>query len=138
MRARAETDPFGGSREAEQSPSPRLAAPVCSGPVSVWRPPPMVDEYRILELIGRGGMGEVYRAHDEILDRPVAVKVVSGMDPDPAARERFMLEARAAARLQHPNVLTVYRVGELSGRPYLISELIHGKTLDEVGTPMPW
>ena len=49
-----------------------------------------------------------------------------------------MLEARAAARLQHPNVLTVYRVGELDGRPYLITEFIRGKTLDEVETPMPW
>ena len=49
-----------------------------------------------------------------------------------------MLEARAAARLQHPNVLTVYRVGELDGRPYLITEFIHGKTLDEVAMPMPW
>ncbi len=84
-------------------------------------------------------MGEVYLAHDEVLDRPVAVKLISGIEPDPAAKDRFMVEARAAARLQHPNVLTVYRVGELEGRPYLITEFIHGQTLDKlVKTPMPW
>ncbi len=163
MRARGHTDPPAGPRDAvvalraegpaspatvppsgtaktdpDRGPSPVPAVPVLSGPVSAWRPPPVFDEYRVIQQVGRGGMGEVYRAHDEILDRPVAVKVISGIDPDPAARDRFMLEARAAARLQHPNVLTVYRVGELSGRPYLITEFIHGKTLDEAKTPMPW
>ncbi|APR83879.1 Hypothetical protein A7982_09228 [Minicystis rosea] len=111
---------------------------VISGPISVWRPPPSLDEYRLIQLVGRGGMGEVYLAHDEILDRSVAVKLISGIDPDPASKDRFLLEARAAARLQHPNVLTVYRVGELEGRPYLITEFIHGKGLDEVDKPLPW
>jgi serine/threonine protein kinase/formylglycine-generating enzyme required for sulfatase activity len=109
-----------------------------SGPISAWRPPPSLEEYRLIQLVGRGGMGEVYLAHDEILDRPVAVKVISGIDPDPAARDRFLLEARAAARLSHPNVLTVFRVGELEGRPYLITEFIHGKGLDEIDKPLPW
>jgi serine/threonine protein kinase/formylglycine-generating enzyme required for sulfatase activity len=113
-------------------------APQQSGPISAWRPPPALDEYRLIQLVGRGGMGEVYLAHDEILDRPVAVKLISGIDPDPSARERFLLEARAAARLQHPNVLTVYRVGELDGRPYLITEFIRGQGLDEVPKPLAW
>lgn len=113
-------------------------APQQSGPISVWHPPPALDEYRLVQLVGRGGMGEVYLAHDEILDRPVAVKLISGIDPDPSARERFLLEARAAARLQHPNVLTVYRVGELEGRPYLITEFIRGQGLDQVPKPLPW
>ena len=134
---RATPSRFGskGRRRRVQAPPP---APVLSGPVSAWRPPPSFDEYRVLDLIGRGGMGEVYSAEDTILERQVAVKVISGIDPDPASMERFMLEARAAARLQHPNVLSVYRVGELDGRPYLISELIRGKTLDEIEVPMPW
>jgi serine/threonine protein kinase len=140
MRARGQTDPLAGSRDAFIASPAAIAppAPVLSGPVSAWRPPPSFDEYRILELIGRGGMGEVYSAEDTILERQVAVKVISGIDPDPASRERFIQEARAAARLQHPNVLSVYRVGELEGRPYLISELIRGKTLAEVERPMPW
>ena len=104
----------------------------------MWRPPPDIEEYHLIERVGRGGMGEVYRAHDAILDRPVAVKLISDIDPDPAARDRFMQEARAAARLSHPNVLTVYRVGEVDGRPYLITEFISGKTLDQLERPVPW
>lgn len=116
-----------------QAPSP---APSQFAPISGWHPPPSLDEYRLVELVGRGAMGEVYLAHDEFLDRPVAIKLISGMDPDPAAKDRFMLEARAAARLQHPNVLTVYRVGELDGRPYLITEFLKGKGLDELSKPV--
>ncbi len=147
MRARGQTDPLAGARgfepppsgtaQTERPPSPAVA-PVLSGPISVWQPPPRFDEYEVIQLLGRGGMGDVYLAHDEILDRSVAVKVISGIDPDPAAKDRVIQEARAAARLQHPNVLTVYRVGELEGRPYLITEFIQGKTLDEVARPMEW
>ncbi len=75
MRARGQTDPLAGSRDAfGVAPPP---APVLSGPVSAWRPPPSFDEYRVLDLIGRGGMGEVYSAEDTILERQVAVKVIS-------------------------------------------------------------
>ena len=136
---RSRSAPPSGTAETGRPPSPLPPPPaLCSGPVSAWRPPPSLDEYRLIQLVGRGGMGEVYLAHDEILDRSVAVKVISGIDPDPAAKERFMLEARAAARLQHPNVLTVYRVGELEGRPYLITEFIHGKGLDDIDKPLAW
>jgi serine/threonine protein kinase/formylglycine-generating enzyme required for sulfatase activity len=134
MTARAKTDPRAGAHDA-------ITALRDAGPASTpstWRPPPAFDEYRVLELVGRGGMGEVYRGHDDVLDRPVAIKFIGSLDPDPAARERFLWEARAAARLQHPNVLTVYRVGELEGRPYLITEFIQGRPLDEIVTPMPW
>jgi eukaryotic-like serine/threonine-protein kinase len=154
MRARGQTDPFVGSHDVAlralagvptppsgTAPTERPHAPVppvMSGPISAWHPPDELEEYKIERLIGRGGMGDVYLAHDSVLDRAVAVKVIRGIDPDPAAKERFMLEARAAARLQHPNVLTVYRVGELEGRPYLITEYIPGKTLDELAGPMEW
>ncbi|MFS8064800.1 MAG: protein kinase domain-containing protein [Byssovorax sp.] len=105
-------------------------------PGTSFRPPPSFDEYRLVELLGRGGMGEVYLAYDKILDRPVAVKFISGLEPSQIARERFLVEARAAARLQHPNVVTIYRVGELDDRPFIISEFVHGRSLDTLPKPM--
>ena len=83
-------------------------------------------------------MGEVHLGHDTLLDRPVAIKFISAIDPDAAMREQFLREARAAARLQHPNVVTIYRVGEIDGRPYIISEFVRGQNLDHVKLPMPW
>ncbi len=83
-------------------------------------------------------MGSVYLAHDTLLDRFVAVKFISDVEPNTEARERFLIEARAAARLQHPNVAAVYRVGELDRRPYIISEFIRGKTLDSLDLPLAW
>src|SRR5262249_12611989 len=93
---------------------------------------------RLLWQLGRGGMGEVYLGHDTLLDRPVAIKFISAIDPDALMREQFLTEARAAARLQHPNVVTVYRVGEIDGRPYIISEFVRGQNLDHIKLPMPW
>src|SRR3954468_11706559 len=107
-----------------------------SGTGTSFRPPPSFDEYRLVELLGRGGMGEVYLAYDKILDRPVAVKFISGLEPSQTARERFLVEARAAARLQHPNVVTIYRVGEPDTRPFIISEFVHGRSLDTLPKPM--
>ncbi|WP_235880426.1 bifunctional serine/threonine-protein kinase/formylglycine-generating enzyme family protein [Polyangium aurulentum] len=101
-----------------------------------WRPPESFDEYRLIRLLGRGGMGEVYLAHDTLLDRPVAVKFIGGLCPDAEAREQFLTEARAAARLQHPNVVTIHRVGELDGRPFLISEFVQGQSLEAMEKPM--
>ncbi|MBI2896417.1 MAG: SUMF1/EgtB/PvdO family nonheme iron enzyme [Deltaproteobacteria bacterium] len=101
-------------------------------------PPVQFDEYRIISPLGRGGMGEVYLAADTILDRPVAVKFLSALEPDAAARERFLTEARAAARLQHPNVVIVHRVGEHEGRPFIVSELVRGESLDRIEHPVAW
>src|SRR5215212_1233862 len=84
------------------------------------------------------GMGRVYLAYDALLDRMVAVKFISAVDPNSEARERFLIEARAAARLQHPNVAAVYRVGELDGHPYIITEFIRGATLDTLDLPVAW
>src|SRR4051812_4815264 len=92
-------------------------------------PPAELEEYRLLRPLGHGAMGQVYLAHDTLLDRPVAIKFIAG-DPDPAARERFFVEARAIARLSHPNVVAIHRVGEVRGRPYLVSELVRGTPLD--------
>src|SRR5205814_6933059 len=89
-------------------------------------------------LLGQGAMGHVYLAQDTLLDRPVAVKFIASVDPNPQERERFLVEARAIARLQHPNVVTIYRVGEVTGQPYLISEFVRGETLDKLAKPAPW
>ena len=105
---------------------------------SDWTPPKTFDEYRVLWTLGRGGMGEVYLGHDMLLDRAVAIKFISSIEPDALAREQFLTEARAAARIQHPNVLTVYRVGEIDGRPFIISEYVRGQNLERTKRPMPW
>src|SRR5262245_2249998 len=86
--------------------------------------------YRILSRLGAGGMGEVYRARDEQLDRDVAVKVLpSSSFDDPTARARLVREAKSAAALNHPNICTVFEVGEADGRAYIAMELIEGQTL---------
>lgn len=103
-----------------------------------WTPPASFDGYRNLGTLGKGGMGEVFLCHDAVLDRPVAIKFISGMEPDAAAREQFLNEARAAARLQHPHVVTVYRVGEIEGHPYIVSEYIRGENLARLRKPVSW
>ncbi len=90
----------------------------------------VLGHYRILEKIGSGGMGEVYRATDDRLAREVAVKVLQpGFAEDQDRLRRFELEARAAAALNHPNILAVYDMGVHEGAPYIVSELLVGKTL---------
>src|SRR6202140_2693672 len=87
--------------------------------------------YEILAPIGAGGMGEVYKARDPRLHRDVAVKVLPQAFATEAARERFQREARAASALNHPNICAVYDVGESEGHPFLVMELLDGKTLRE-------
>jgi eukaryotic-like serine/threonine-protein kinase len=101
-----------------------------------WSPPAEFEEYRLVRLLGRGAMGEVYLARDSLLDRPVAVKFVQAAE-DPGARARFFEEARAIARLQHPNVVAIYRVAEVAGHPYLVSEYVRGRPLDQLDRPVP-
>ncbi len=88
--------------------------------------------YEIVEIMGAGGMGEVYRARDPRLGREVAVKVIRRAAPlPPDAERRFQLEARAAGALNHPAILTVYDVGAEGGVPYVVTELLEGETLRE-------
>jgi TolB-like protein/Tfp pilus assembly protein PilF len=88
--------------------------------------------YRIVDKLGAGGMGEVYRAHDETLHRDVAIKLLppDSLD-DPGARARLVREARAAAALNHPYICTVHEVGESGGQAYIAMELVEGQTLGE-------
>jgi serine/threonine protein kinase len=87
--------------------------------------------YEILAPIGKGGMGEVYRARDPRLNRDVAIKVLPQAFATDTARERFQREARAASALNHPNICVVHDVGEAAGHPFLVMELLAGKTLRE-------
>jgi serine/threonine protein kinase/Tol biopolymer transport system component len=89
-----------------------------------------LGRYEILSLLGAGGMGEVYRARDSQLGREVAVKVLPpGFSTDPERLQRFEVEARAAAALNHPNIMSVHDVGLDAGSPYIVSELLGGETL---------
>jgi len=89
------------------------------------------QRYRLEETARAGGMATVYRGHDTLLDRPIAVKILrEPYASDPAFRERFVQEARAAARLDHPNVVHIYDVGEDDeGHPYIVMELVKGENL---------
>src|SRR5437868_7240604 len=100
-----------------------------------------LGNYEIIDrLVGEGGMGEVWRARDERLNRTVAVKI---LPPDLAAdalrRDRFEQEARALGALNHPNIVAVYDVGQDDGRSFIISELVDGESLRSIidGGPLP-
>jgi len=86
--------------------------------------------YQILSTLGRGGMGLVYRAHDPVLERDVAIKkmATSIVDND-EHRRRFQIEARAAARLNHPNIVTIFELEEYRGDFYIVMELLEGLSL---------
>jgi hypothetical protein len=100
--------------------------------------PERIGRYRVLEPIGRGGMGSVYRAHDPTLDRLVAIKVMAqDAEAGAEAKTRFLREAQSAARLNHPNIITVYELGEDQGRVFIVMELLEGDPLSRVISRVP-
>src|SRR4249920_866079 len=97
--------------------------------------------YQVISPVGAGGMGEVYRARDPRLGRDVAIKVLpAAFSADADRLRRFDQEARAAAALNHPNILAVYDIGTHDGSPYIVSELLVGETLGAAlyRGPLPW
>lgn len=124
----------------------RVWAPACSptendavpdAPFQDHEPDPAPDpwigrtlgKYKITGLLGTGGMGRVYEAHDGSLDRDVAIKILpADLAADPSIRERFMVEAKAAARLNHPNVVAIHEVDEIDDTVFIVMELVRGGT----------
>jgi serine/threonine protein kinase/Tol biopolymer transport system component len=104
----------------------------------VLQPGARIGRYEIVSLLGEGGMGQVYRARDATLGRDVAVKVIAtDRAVDSEQQRRFEHEARAAAALNHPNIIAVYDVGAHEGMPYIVSELLEGATLRERSSDGP-
>src|SRR6185503_8772960 len=98
-----------------------------------------IGKFELLDRLGAGAMGTVYKARDPVLDRLVALKTISPrLLSDPEAAQRFQREARSAARLQHPNIVTIFELGEVGGAPYIAMELLEGVDLAEAMTgPQP-
>ena len=103
-----------------------------------FHPPKLFVEFRLVRSLGEGAMGQVFLYTDLMLHRPVAVKFLKVAGIDVKQRERCLNEARAIARLTHANVVTVYRVGEIAGVPYIASEFIEGTSLDQLSLPLPF
>ena len=100
---------------------------------SRFQPGDTLGTYKVLDLVGRGGMGEVYRARDTRLKRDVAIKVLPrAFAADRERLRRFEQEARSAAALNHPNIISVHDMGTADGSPYIVSELLEGQNLREV------
>ncbi len=95
-------------------------------------PAVIVGRYRIVTLIAHGGMGSLYLARDPAIDRTIALKLLQKGFDDESARERFAREARAAGRLRHPNIVTVFDVGEHDDQPFIAMEYVPGETLDQL------
>ena len=115
----------------------RASTPRCDPLEKAWRAycgtiqrvtvPATIGRYRVLKTLGEGGMGVVYAAHDDRLDRPIAIKMMRASDA--LARERLLREARAAAKLTHANICRTYEIGEADGELFIAMELLEGESL---------
>src|SRR4051794_34313975 len=116
---------------------PTLAPPGDAAPTR--RPAQPIPGYLIEGELGRGAMGVVYRARHALLNRPCALKVIlAGVHADPVAAVRFLAEAEAVARLQHPHIVQIHHVGEADGLPFLELEYAEGGSLDRFLDGIPW
>src|SRR2546425_6510915 len=115
---------------AGAAPSPHSPSSVTSAHAEDYLPA-RIGHYAIVRKLGEGGMGVVYAARDERLERAVAVKTMSSLASDETARKRFWREARAAASVNHPNVCQIYEIGEEGGELFIAMELLEGESLAE-------
>ena len=120
-----------GLGRAMASSSHSLGEPLAIASVTELEKGQVLGRYVVLDRLGAGGMGVVYSAYDPTLDRKVAIKLVRAARADERAKARLLREARAMARLHHPNVVTVHDVGEIDGQPFLAMDLLGGGTLAE-------
>src|SRR5579864_432168 len=121
-----ESHPMAPDDAIHTPPAPPPAAPPGNEDGELRR----IGRYDLIEKIGRGGMGVVYRARDTVIGRPVAVKMlISDIDVSDETRQRFFREARSAGQLTHRNIITIYDFGEEGGRAYIVMELLTGESL---------
>jgi len=111
---------------------PRGAGRAIQVPMAISKPKKL-GKYDVLDVIGRGGMGVVYKAIDRTLGRPVAIKMMTvGSANDPELLKRFYREAQSAGKLQHPNIVTIYDLGDQDGNPYMVMEFLEGESLASI------
>jgi serine/threonine protein kinase len=122
-RARRTARDFTNSRDADRSRA---------STVTESRMFQRIGKYEVIDQIGRGGMGTIFRARDPILERSVALKVISDLEVTPELRSRFFREAQACARIAHPNIVIVHDMGEDDGRLFIVMELLDGEELGRV------
>jgi tetratricopeptide (TPR) repeat protein len=130
---------IGGSSGPSGPDSPGPGASGLAARVAAARVKPTIPGYEIEGELGRGGMGVVYKAHQFRLNRPCALKMIrAGVHAGTQALLRFLAEAEAVAKLQHPNVVQIYHIGEVSGLPFLELEYLAGGSLDKTLAGTPW
>jgi len=129
------------AREVPENPSQGIAVEEATRPLERQPEPAIksIGRYRIIRLLGIGGMGQVYLSLDEQLNRPVAVKLLTNYDAtQPERMQRFRQEALAASALNHPNILTIHEIGDFAGGSFITSEFVDGLTLRErMKDPLP-
>ncbi|MCA9687555.1 MAG: protein kinase, partial [Myxococcales bacterium] len=123
--------PEGSADLRRQISSMHVRAPVGSGPLSSAElaGPKTIDRYRVIEELATGGMGELYIAWDDRLDRRVAIKLVQPQHHREIADQRLLREAKVLGQISHPNVVGVYEVGVHEGRVFVVMEYVQGRTM---------